>query len=51
MPKTSEIRVRSKETLSVGDVRVTNRTGNSILVRKTRGGVEVVQCCLEEAGM
>lgn len=51
MAKPAGTRVRSKETKELGDVRVTNRTGNSILIRKTRGGVEVVACCLEEQGM
>lgn len=50
MAKAPEVRVRAKETAMVGDVRVTNRTGNSILVRKTGRGVEVAACCLEEIG-
>jgi len=48
MAKTAEVRVRSKGSALIGDVRVTNKTGNSILVRKTGHGIELVACCLEE---
>ncbi len=48
MAKAAAIRVRTNETADVGGVRVTNRTGNSILVRTRSGGIEVTQCCLEE---
>ncbi len=45
------VRVRSKETVMLGHVKVTNRTANSILVRKTGRGLEVTDCCLEEQGL
>lgn len=51
MAKAAEVRVRSKESAEIGKVRVTNRTGNSILVRKTGRGFAVTACCLEETGM
>ncbi len=44
-------RVRPKETVTIGDVRVTNRTANSIEVAVTANGtVQVTDCCLEEQG-
>lgn len=49
--KTGELRVRAKETVQLGDLEVTNRTANSITVRKTSKGVVVTNCCLEEQGM
>jgi hypothetical protein len=50
MTKDSGVRVRAKETVDLGGLTVTNHTGNSILVRKRAGGVEVTDCCLEEQG-
>ncbi len=50
MAKTAGTRVKTDETAEFGGIKVTNRTGNSILVRKRPGGVEVTQCCLEETG-
>jgi hypothetical protein len=44
-------RVRAKETVELGGIRVTNRTANSILVKKTAKGVVVADCCLEEQGL
>lgn len=49
--KTGELRVRAKETVRLGDLEVTNRTANSITIRKTSKGVVVTNCCLEEQGM
>jgi hypothetical protein len=46
-----EVRLKTKETVRIGDVKVTNRTGNSITVRKTATGFVVTNCCLEEQGM
>jgi len=52
MAKTAaDVRVRAKETVKVGDLQVTNRTTNSITVRKTSKGLVVTNCCLEEQGM
>ncbi len=50
MAKTAGMRIRPRETLELEGVKVTNRTANSILVRKTRSGVVVADCCLEEQG-
>ncbi len=50
MTTAAGVRVRAKETMEVGGLKVTNRTGNSILVRKTAKGIEVTDCCLEEQG-
>ncbi len=50
MARPAGTRVRTDETVEIGEVKVTNRTGNSILVRKKAGGIEVTQCCLEETG-
>lgn len=50
-PKATEIRVQAKETVRLGDLEVTNRTANSITVRKTAKGVVVTNCCLEEQGI
>lgn len=47
----AEVRVRPKETMTVGGVRVTNRTSNSIMVKHTTKGLVVTNCCLEEQGM
>jgi hypothetical protein len=44
-------RVRAKETVELGGIRVTNRTANSILVKKTTKGLVVADCCLEEQGL
>lgn len=49
--KAAGTRVKAKETVMIEGIRVTNRTANSILVRKSPGGVEVTDCCLEEQGM
>ncbi len=46
-----DVRVRSKETVTLGGLQVTNRTGNSITVTKTAKGFVVTNCCLEEQGM
>ena len=46
-----EVRVKAKETVTLGDLQVTNRTGNSITVKKTAKGFVVTNCCLEEQGM
>lgn len=42
--------MRPLETIEFGGTKVTNRTANSIMVRKTTKGVEVTDCCLEEQG-
>ncbi len=49
--KGPERRVRSKETVTIEGVRVTNKTANSITVRKISKGLEVTNCCLEEQHM
>lgn len=49
--KAAEVRVGTKETIRLGNLEVTNRTANSITVRKTAKGVVVTNCCLEEQGM
>ena len=49
--RTAEVRVRAKETVKLGDLEVTNRTANSIKVKKTASGLVVTDCCLEEQGM
>jgi len=46
-----EVRVRAKETVKLGGLDVTNRTANSIMVKKTADGLVVTNCCLEEQGM
>jgi len=46
-----EVRVPAKETVDLGGLQVTNRTANSILVKKTAKGLVVADCCLEEQGM
>ncbi len=46
-----EIRVPAKGTVEVGGLQVTNRTANSILVKKTAKGLVVADCCLEEQGL
>jgi len=46
----SEARVRAKETVKLGTLDVTNRTSNSIMVKKTAKGLVVTDCCLEEQG-
>ncbi len=51
MAKTSGVRVGAKNTVELDGVRVTNKTANSILVRRTAKGIEVTDCCLEEQGM
>ncbi len=50
MAASTGTRVRPKETVTLQGVKVTNKTANSIMVRKTRVGVEVTDCCLEEQG-
>jgi hypothetical protein len=47
----AEVRVRAKETFELGGLDVTNRTANSIMVKKTAVGLVVTNCCLEEQGM
>ena len=49
--RAAEVRVRAKETVKLGSLDVTNRTANSIIVKKTAGGLVVTNCCLEEQGM
>lgn len=49
--KPADVRVKVKETVTLGGLEVTNRTANSITVRKTSKGVIVTDCCLEEQGM
>jgi hypothetical protein len=46
-----ETRIRAKETVELGGIRVTNRTANSILVKTTAKGLVVADCCLEEQGL
>ena len=45
-----ETRIRAKETVELGGLAVTNRTANSILVKKTSKGFVIADCCLEEQG-
>lgn len=47
----TEVRVRAKETVAIDGLKVTNRTTNSITVRKTAQGLVVTNCCLEEQGL
>src|SRR5881296_1462308 len=49
--RAAEVRVRAKETVKLGGLDVTNRTANSITVKKTAVGLVVTNCCLEEQGM
>jgi len=49
--KGADVRVKAKETVRLGDIKVTNRTANSIRVRRTESGLVVTDCCLEEQGM
>jgi len=49
--RAAEVRVRAKETVKLGGLNVTNRTANSIMVKKTADGLVVTNCCLEEQGM
>lgn len=49
--KAPDVRVKVKEKVNLGGIEVTNRTANSITVRKTAKGVVVTDCCLEEQGM
>jgi hypothetical protein len=49
--KTSEWRIHPKETRTLEGLEVTNRTDNSITVRRTSDGLVVTNCCLEEQGM
>src|SRR6266571_2210517 len=49
--RAAEVRVRSKETVKLGGLDVTNRTANSIMVKKTAVGLVVTNCCLQEQGM
>jgi len=51
MSTSRDVRVRPKETVELGEVRVTNRTANSILVKRTGKGLVVTDCCLEEQGL
>ena len=44
-------RVASNATIEVGNMKVTNKTANAILVRvQSASSIEVVDCCLEEQG-
>jgi len=45
------VRVRAKETVKLDGLDVTNRTANSIVVKKPASGLVVTNCCLEEQGM
>lgn len=47
----ADVRVKPKETIEVGGLKVTNQTTNSITVKKTTRGLVVTNCCLEEQGM
>jgi len=49
--RAAEVRVRAKETVKLDGLDVTNRTANSIMVKKTADGLVVTNCCLEEQGM
>ena len=49
--RAAEVRVRAKETVKLDGLDVTNRTANSIMVKKTAVGLVVTNCCLEEQGM
>jgi len=49
--RAAEVRVRAKETVKLGGLNVTNRTANSIMVKKTADWLVVTNCCLEEQGM
>ena len=51
MAKDKGIRLGARKTIDFDGVRVTNKTANSILVRRTAKGIEVTDCCLEEQGM
>jgi len=51
MAKRAGVRVGTKRTIELDGVRVTNKTANSILVRRTLKGIEVTDCCLEEQGL
>ena len=50
MAKTVGIRVETDKAVALDGVRVTNKTSNSLLVRRTPKGIEVTDCCLEEQG-
>jgi hypothetical protein len=44
-------RIASNSPVQVGDVKVTNKTANAIMVEAdSSGSVEIVDCCLEEQG-
>ena len=45
------VRVRAKETVKLDGLDVTNRTANSIVVKKPASGLVVTNCCLEKQGM
>jgi len=47
----AEVRIRPKETVKFGELEVTNRTANSVTIRKTVKGVILTNCCLEEQGI
>jgi len=44
-------RIPAKKTVRLEGLDVTNRTANSILVKKTAKRLVVADCCLEEQGM
>ncbi len=50
MARAVGIRVKTNKAVELDGVRVTNKTANSILVRRTSKGIEVTDCCLEEQG-
>ena len=49
--RATAVRIRAKETVTLGGIDVTNRTANSIKVKPTANGLVVTDCCLEEQGM
>jgi len=50
MAKAVGLRVETEKAVELDGVRVTNKTSNSLLVRRTPKGIEVTDCCLEEQG-
>ena len=50
MARAVGIRVETNKAVELDGVRVTNKTANSILVRRTSKGIEVTDCSLEEQG-
>src|SRR2546426_12805196 len=50
MAKAGGLRVETEKAVELDGARVTNKTSNSLLVRRTPEGIEVTDCCLEEQG-